>query len=186
MDMLTTFGISGLLLTTVIAFWIDEYRFALLTLGATTFVALVGGAAWVDGIFGAVLGSPLLLVLIPLAKRSKRRHLAKVRQNAVEVITTAMRTKEREDKTQKEAKRRAGFEKESEMRVQAMADRLEADPISAVLRRQVPVRFDETARSWLGGLPQMPDDIPWPRGGEKNWPMHFAAQIYCADLPDRL
>jgi uncharacterized protein YwqG len=186
MDMLITFGISGLLLTTVVAFWIDEYRFALLSLGAATFVALVGGAAWVDGVFGAVLGSPLLLVLIPLAKRSKRRRLAKVPKNTVEVIKTALHARERVVKSQKETNRKADLEKESKMPVQAMADRLEADPISAVLRRQVPVRFDETARSWLGGLPQMPDNIPWPRGGNKNWPMHFAAQICCADLPERL
>jgi hypothetical protein len=62
------------------------------------------------------------------------------------------------------------------------------DSITAVLRRQVPVR-DEPPRSWLGGLPMMPDDIEWPRGvsyenleaGEV--PLHFLAQIACEDLP---
>jgi hypothetical protein len=62
------------------------------------------------------------------------------------------------------------------------------ESITAVLRRQVPVR-DEPPRSWLGGLPVMPDDIEWPRGvsyenpeaGEV--PLHFLAQIACEDLP---
>ncbi len=28
---------------------------------------------------------------------------------------------------------------------------------SVILLRQVPIRYDEPARSWLAGLPQMPD-----------------------------
>jgi hypothetical protein len=59
-------------------------------------------------------------------------------------------------------------------------------PASVILRRQVPVRFDEPARSWFGGLPQMPDGIPWPRTANKGTPLHFIAQIACADLPKRL
>ncbi len=56
---------------------------------------------------------------------------------------------------------------------------------SVVLRRQVPIRFDEPARSWLGGLPRMPDDIPWPRT-DNGAPLHFIAQIACGDLPERI
>src|SRR5215470_2088144 len=56
---------------------------------------------------------------------------------------------------------------------------------SVVLRRQVPIRFDEPARSWLGGLPQMPDNIAWPRVA-KGAPLHFIAQIACADLPKQM
>lgn len=60
---------------------------------------------------------------------------------------------------------------------------------SIVLRRQIPVRFDEPRRSWIGGLPMMPDGVEWPRGvsheqpedGER--PLNFVAQIACADLP---
>jgi hypothetical protein len=60
-----------------------------------------------------------------------------------------------------------------------------ADPgkQSVVLRRQVPIRFDEPVRSWLGGLPQMPDDVPWPCNPDGD-PLHFLAQIACADLPN--
>lgn len=62
------------------------------------------------------------------------------------------------------------------------------ESVTAVLRRQVPVR-DEPPRSWLGGLPMMPDGVEWPRGvsyenpeaGEV--PLHFLAQIACEDLP---
>jgi hypothetical protein len=34
---------------------------------------------------------------------------------------------------------------------------------SVILRRQVPIRFDEEPRSWLGGLPRMPAEVDWPR-----------------------
>lgn len=56
---------------------------------------------------------------------------------------------------------------------------------SVILNPQVPVRFDEPLRSWLGGLPQMPEATPWPRT-EDGAPMHFLAQIACADLPPRI
>jgi hypothetical protein len=67
-----------------------------------------------------------------------------------------------------------------------------AETVSVVLRRQVPVRFDEPARSWIGGLPRMPEDVPWPTAthpehpdrGER--PLHFVAQVACADLPREL
>ncbi len=55
---------------------------------------------------------------------------------------------------------------------------------AVILKRQVPVRFDKPARSWLGGLPQMPQDIPWPYSTDGSpTPLHFLAQIACADLP---
>lgn len=61
-----------------------------------------------------------------------------------------------------------------------------------VLRRQVPPRFDAPARSWFGGLPRLPEGVAWPRSvsserptrGER--PLHFLAQICCADLPAAL
>lgn len=70
--------------------------------------------------------------------------------------------------------------------------RLVVEAISVVLRRQVPVRWEEPARSWIGGLPQMPDEMEWPRSisaespeqGER--PLHFLAQVCCADLPQEL
>ncbi|MFT3940302.1 DUF1963 domain-containing protein [Rhodopseudomonas sp.] len=66
------------------------------------------------------------------------------------------------------------------------------EPVSVVLRRRVPPGALESARSWLGGLPHMPDDVEWPRSiscespqqGER--PLHFLAQICCADLPSDL
>ncbi len=77
-------------------------------------------------------------------------------------------------------------EKLAALLAEKMEKRLERDPLSVVLRPQVPIRFDETPRSWLGGLPHMPDSIVWPRGGANSLPMHFAAQICCADLPQEL
>ncbi|MDC9824006.1 YwqG family protein [Devosia sp. ZB163] len=47
---------------------------------------------------------------------------------------------------------------------------------------------DETgsaaARSWLGGMPEMPADQPWPEGPSGK--MVFVAQICCSDLPRML
>ena len=59
------------------------------------------------------------------------------------------------------------------------------ESVSVVLRRQVPVRFDEEARSWLGGLPKMPAGTEWPRAKPKK-PLHFVAQLDCASLPQEL
>ena len=64
--------------------------------------------------------------------------------------------------------------------------------LSLVLVRQIPPRFDEAPRSWLGGLPMMPDDVEWPRSvaperiDEGEVPLHFVAQIACADFPEEL
>ncbi len=64
--------------------------------------------------------------------------------------------------------------------------------ISLVLARQIPPRFDQAPRSWLGGLPMMPDDVEWPRSvaperlDEGEVPLHFVAQIACADFPEDL
>ena len=64
--------------------------------------------------------------------------------------------------------------------------------MSAVLRRQIPVRFDEPPRSWLGGLPRMPAQVEWPTAATTDYPdrgrtpLHFVAQVACADLPREL
>lgn len=62
------------------------------------------------------------------------------------------------------------------------------EKVAVVLRRQVPVR-DEPPRSWIGGLPMMPESVAWPLGPTTDHPeygrtpLHFAAQIACEDLP---
>ncbi|WP_379546206.1 DUF1963 domain-containing protein [Qipengyuania sp. DSG2-2] len=63
-----------------------------------------------------------------------------------------------------------------------------SEPVTAVLRRQVPPR-DEAPRSWIGGKPMMPAHVEWPRGISSEdpergpQPLHFVAQISCEDLP---
>ncbi|MBA4009927.1 MAG: hypothetical protein C0486_14245 [Erythrobacter sp.] len=60
--------------------------------------------------------------------------------------------------------------------------------VTAVLKRQIPLR-DEPPRSWIGGLPMLPDAIEWPRQSSRAYPdkgaipLNFIAQIACADLP---
>ncbi|WP_026792822.1 DUF1963 domain-containing protein [Pleomorphomonas oryzae] len=56
---------------------------------------------------------------------------------------------------------------------------------SVILKRQVPIRFGEAPRSWLGGLPMMPENVAWPRAANGS-PLHFIAEIDCADLPANL
>ena len=59
------------------------------------------------------------------------------------------------------------------------------ETVSLVMRRQVPIRFDEEPRSWLGGLPRLPEGVEWPYA-TKTKPMHFVAQVACADFPPEL
>ena len=67
-----------------------------------------------------------------------------------------------------------------------------SESVSVVLRRQVPPRFGEAPRSWLGGLPMMPTHVEWPRSVSSEYPdrgerpLHFVAQIACADFPAEL
>lgn len=56
---------------------------------------------------------------------------------------------------------------------------------SLILKRQIPIRFDEEPRSWLGGSPMMPKGMNWPRDAAGD-PLHFIAQIACADIPPGL
>ena len=66
------------------------------------------------------------------------------------------------------------------------------ETVTIVLRRQIPPRFDQAPLSWLGGLPMLPDAVAWPRSVSSEYPqrgerpLHFVAQICCADLPPAL
>ncbi len=66
------------------------------------------------------------------------------------------------------------------------------ETVSVVLRRQVPIRADEKPQSWFGGRPMMPDNVPWPKSislehpQRGEIPLHFLAQISCAELPEEL
>jgi hypothetical protein len=92
--------------------------------------------------------------------------------------------------------RNADMAAESERKRQAQlaADAAAAvtETVTVVLRRQIPPRFGEAPRSWLGGLPMLPDGVAWPRSVSSEYPdrgerpLHFVAQICCADLPAEL
>src|SRR5262249_5692101 len=66
------------------------------------------------------------------------------------------------------------------------------ETVSGVLRRQLPGGWQEPPRSWLGGLARMPESVAWPLGRTTEYPerglipLHFVAQIACADLPPDL
>ena len=54
------------------------------------------------------------------------------------------------------------------------------------------MRFDQPSGSWLGGLPMMPENVEWPTASTTEYPergrtpLHFVAQVACADLPPGL
>jgi|GEM_PF-3847762 len=54
-----------------------------------------------------------------------------------------------------------------------------------LLHRPYPPTPDMSARSYLGGLPQLPADYEWPVGNIDGTPtpLHFVAQIACDELP---
>ncbi|WP_285710932.1 DUF1963 domain-containing protein [Erythrobacter oryzae] len=67
----------------------------------------------------------------------------------------------------------------------ARPERPAEETVSVVLRKQVPIRFGEEARSWLGGLPRLPEGTGWPHADDGT-PLHFVAQVDCAALPGEL
>ncbi len=182
MNFLIALLITALLLGAATASLISERKTAYIALGLALLCAVIDGGAWMAGFAMALLFSPSLLVVVPLAKKAKRK------RGAERAATVALATQlvSATSPAHAAGKQAAPQKQSPEQLDDAMTARLKADPVSAVLRRQVPIRFDEPARSWLGGLPQMPDDIVWPRGSTGNWPLHFAAQICCADLPESL
>lgn len=56
-----------------------------------------------------------------------------------------------------------------------------AAPAIALIRTYPPLR-EKTGRSHVGGVPDMPPTMPWPRSREGK-ALHFLAQLDCADLP---
>lgn len=63
-----------------------------------------------------------------------------------------------------------------------------AKPAVALVRPYPPHRAP-VGRSRLGGLPDLPPDVPWPRGPDpesgEDLPLHFLAQIHLDELPWR-
>jgi hypothetical protein len=53
---------------------------------------------------------------------------------------------------------------------------------AVMLLREHP-RPGDGARSWFGGLPSMPADLPWPVRASTGQPMSFVAQIDLSELP---
>ncbi len=53
-----------------------------------------------------------------------------------------------------------------------------------LLARTWPIGAPPPGRSHLGGLPCLPREMPWPRHGGNDTPLHFLAQIDCSELPD--
>ncbi|WP_374530701.1 DUF1963 domain-containing protein [Novosphingobium sp.] len=67
-----------------------------------------------------------------------------------------------------------------------------SESLTAVLRRRAPPWEDGPAGSWLGGLPELPPQVEWPRAraaghpDRSERPLHFLAQIACSELPAEL
>lgn len=70
-----------------------------------------------------------------------------------------------------------------------LREKLEEGATSAIYLRRAWPLIGEGAENWpevnshLGGLPSLPPGTPWPRNGQTGQPLHFLAQIDCAELP---
>lgn len=134
-------------------------------------------------LFGKLFGKVAEALLDELAKPEQQRRSEEIRRAAKKA-----RKRERADKA-------ASFfvdELQRQFtRATSQSVGVQQEMVTAVLRRQVPPR-DEPARSWIGGLPMLPDAIEWPRAKNSEYPeageipLSFVAQIACADLPQDL
>lgn len=61
---------------------------------------------------------------------------------------------------------------------------IEAQATEAVyLKRMWPLGNGTPGNSHLGGLPSLPESVEWPRSKDMDQPLHFLAQIDCAEMP---
>lgn len=193
METALSLAIAGCLMLATVAFMISENRLTYAGIGGAAAIGFIDGQAIVDGVLLTVLASPLLLVLVPAGRRIKQR---KALAAGADPSGTPLNPAQPEPAlpptgaagrpASAPEDKAAAARREAERRTRAMNERMAADPVSAILRRQVPVRFSERPRSWLGGLPNMPEDVAWPTQGQEGRPLNFVAQIACADLPEGL
>lgn len=134
-----------------------------------------------------------------LAKAAARAALLAIADNVVRSQAEARRGAAPRPRDEGFAGRAATFSREAHVgsgggsaggfgRARRDAPRHINENVTAVLKRQIPVR-DEPPRSWIGGLPMLPDEIDWPRQSSRahpdkgEIPLNFLAQIACADFP---
>lgn len=68
--------------------------------------------------------------------------------------------------------------------LQEQFNELEQEALDGIyLKRAWPIGVEIEGRSWLGGAPLLPQSVAWPRSQDHGAPLHFLAQIDCADLP---
>ncbi|MEO8531388.1 MAG: DUF1963 domain-containing protein, partial [Deltaproteobacteria bacterium] len=148
-------------------------RNTLIMLGVMLVLALANGSMAGTALIGVALFAPLEIIAIGVVlvvqhTRATRKTVKAAPRAASHIPSQTGTTKDQEPTP------------------------LITEDVTVVLRRQVPIRFDDPARSWIGGLPVMPDDLAWPtatstRHPERgDVPLHFVAQICCDDLPPQL
>ena len=70
-----------------------------------------------------------------------------------------------------------------------LREKLEEGATGAIYLRRAWPLVGEGADAWpevnshLGGRPSLPPGTPWPRNGQTGQPLHFLAQVDCAELP---
>jgi hypothetical protein len=132
-----------------------------------------------------LMGRPAEVRLAHLLNPSARAWLAQMEaeRKAHVVAVAEAKTRGAESATReanREAVRSATL---SDAERTAILDRIAVPGIH--LRRVWPMRraAAHPGHSWIGGRPGLPAGIEWPRGPVTGLPLHFLAQIDCAELP---
>ncbi|MDJ0946532.1 MAG: DUF1963 domain-containing protein [Kiloniellales bacterium] len=96
----------------------------------------------------------------------------------------AARARAEADRRAAEAAARPTFHEAGDLTETEIADMIETQAQPAIfLRRCWPIGAAWGGKSWLGGRPCLPAQLPWPRDPKQGTALHFLAQIDCEDLP---
>jgi hypothetical protein len=144
---------------------------------------LAGGASWVT-----FLGVPLaMLWLVAEIRRWNARRESEnsdAATGAQPPAGTPERTRQLQDAVDMVRRMREARERPPPPVPDEQEIRASARPAVFVHRTDLAVPLDHPARSYLGGLPRLPTEMPWPEIEKlERFPLTFLAQIDLAELP---
>ncbi|WP_146038103.1 DUF1963 domain-containing protein [Tabrizicola aquatica] len=133
-------------------------------------------------------GTPTQALVARLLSPSHYRALAKLAADRKkwqpwQVTETQVQAQQSAERATEQAQRQV-FRKAGSLTPDEVAALVSATGQDTILLNRVwPPGAAAPGNSWLGGLPCLPPDMDWPRHRETGLPLHFLAQVDCADLP---